>query len=221
MEKLKQSEEIISLGKKIADEFSNSNRGDITVRWMSHYLAELIHKTEHTEEGNAKNKLESECCEIILKIWSLRENLHDSLSPLEGVNETLSILNALKNKKLPYWMSIDINIEKGEWADFASKISELNNEIIKISLLFSLANANFPKTKIWNEKHSAMLTKEENDVIESLDAFAKEKTPFIDMDRTERTAYVFDKLKSLIDDQKIAFELLEKEVKKEKLSKPT
>jgi hypothetical protein len=217
--------EIIELGKTIVKELGLYDSVDTLSRWMAHYLAELIVKAENASSVKEKSALEKECCEIILKLWKERENLSENLQPLGNLKETLEILNVFKKKEMSFFGMMDRNRSKGKWADFIGKINENSKEIIDISLLFTLANSSSPKSKTWHEKHSAMLTSEENKIIELLDALlsdyntyflsisGQQKVSIKDMKPDERIDYVFKKLKSLIEEQKTAFDNLMEAIK--------
>lgn len=78
---------------------------------------------------------------------------------------------------------------------------------------------------MWKEKHSAMLTSEENMIIDTLDGLLRdystyflkehEKVSIRTLKPNERTDYVLKKLQSLIEEQKIAFDKLADALKKE------
>lgn len=217
--------EIIELGKTLVKELELQDSIDTLSRWMAHYLAELMLKAENATSTKEKSTLEKECCEIILKLWKERESLDENLQPLSSLKETLTILNTLKQKEVSFFGMIDRNKNKGSWADFVDKINENSKDIIGISLAFSLTNEKFQKSKMWQEKHSAMLTSEENTIIDTLDALLRDySTYFLNghdevsirtMKPNERTDYVLKKLQSLIEEKKIAFDKLMDALKKE------
>jgi hypothetical protein len=99
MEQLTHSgEEIIKLGKKLIKELDLEYSSNILARWMSHYLAELIQYIDNAESEEKRKLLQKECCDIILKIWSNKENL-PIRKPLDDLKPIIEVLQVLKEKK--------------------------------------------------------------------------------------------------------------------------
>src|ERR1035437_10226848 len=105
MEQLNHSADVIKLGKKLVQELELTNSVNTLGRWMAHYIAELIVKVERESSEIKKGKLQKECCEMILKIWSNRKNMPNNIAPLSNFANALSVLNALNknSKKTPSW----------------------------------------------------------------------------------------------------------------------
>ncbi|UBZ13269.1 hypothetical protein LDL77_15470 [Flagellimonas marinaquae] len=67
MEKLKHSEDaILKLGKKIIKELQLEHTGNTLVRWMIHYISELMENADKAPSGKKKEQLRKECCQAIL-----------------------------------------------------------------------------------------------------------------------------------------------------------
>jgi hypothetical protein len=108
MAQLKHSEEeIIKLGKKLVKELDLEYSTNTLARWMSHYLAELIQNIDKSESKEEKKLLQQECCDIILKIWSQKDNL-PIIRPLDNLKPVIELLHVLKEEKqvsiLPRWL---------------------------------------------------------------------------------------------------------------------
>ena len=141
MEQLKPSEEaIIKLGKKLVKELDLEYSVNTLARWMAHYLAELIEKIEKAEPNEDKKILQQECCDVILKIWSQKENLPIK-KPLDDLRPIIEILEVLKEKKetsiLPRWIEYRKLPRDNQWASFVdlvkNAVKEENAEVLVIS----------------------------------------------------------------------------------------
>jgi hypothetical protein len=211
--------QIIELGKTLVRELGFEDTTETLNRWMAHYLAELIKKAENAN-GKEKSKLEKECCDIILQIWKEREYLPHKLQPLSELKETISILNSLKQKESPFFGLPYEEQSEAPWVDFVDKINEAYKKTVRISVLFSLVNSNFEKSKLWKKLHEIELSEEENKIIDLLDELmsdynlyfmsGKKQISIKDMTKNERIKYILKKLETLIVDQKVAFNLLSK-----------
>jgi hypothetical protein len=115
MAKLKHSEEeIIKLGKKLVKELGLEYSTNTLARWMSHYLAELIQNIEKSESKEEKKVLQQECCDIILKIWSQKENLPIT-RPLDNLKPVIEILQVIKVPQIRvYKQGVEITSIYGE-----------------------------------------------------------------------------------------------------------
>lgn len=85
--------ERLDLGREIVRLLDLDGRGDFISRWMAHYLAELMLAAE---APTATNETLSRCAEMILTLWSQRNDLPEGLRPfskLEPIIETLRRLN--------------------------------------------------------------------------------------------------------------------------------
>jgi hypothetical protein len=218
MEKLKHSEEIISLGKKLVNEFAAKNDSSITLNWMSHYLSELILSAENESDINKRKDLERECCQMILKVWEARSHYTSRAKPLHNIEHCLKILTALKDSSYtPYWDRFEGNKEE-PWVSFASKISEAYNDIILITILASCTSELLDREKEWL-KYPNLLTNEEKAVIEKLDNILIGRDYFLNFNYEEsskkkkkgsRKEMLFSKLDELNENILTAFDTLKK-----------
>lgn len=98
MEQLKHSEEsIIKLGERLVNELNSNESNNTLARWMAHYIAELITKVELADSIDIKEKLQKECCDLILKLWSKREALPIT-KPLDSLKPFLEIVEVLRGE---------------------------------------------------------------------------------------------------------------------------
>lgn len=227
MEQLKQSQAIISLGKKLVEEFTFSGRCDTTTRWMAHYLSELIERTEAEKSHEEKKVLQKECCELILKLWDKRSQLEGNAKPLARLQDSLSVLQALKNKTddFPLWRSYMRLEDLTPWGVFMTRIREISDDILNITLAASVLKEDMLKEKDWLN-YKELLSAEEYEIIKTLDALlGNHEYTRIDVDgrgprkvhKTKRDE-VFSKLLEVIESQKSELLSLQKKLKSKKSS---
>ena len=74
---------VINLGKLLVKELGLETSNDTLSRWMAHYIAEKIAKSESLPLGKEKDDAEKDCLETILKVWERRWLLPSGKRPLE------------------------------------------------------------------------------------------------------------------------------------------
>ncbi len=85
MEKQKQRQAVLELGRELIKELDSR---DITAKWMSAYLSELIISSK------SDPKLEGECRDLILSLWRERRNFPGG-DPLERYSRALAAIELL------------------------------------------------------------------------------------------------------------------------------
>lgn len=171
MEQLKQSTEILKLGKQLVKELNLNRSADTLSKWMAHYIAELIHKAEHAETAEEKAALEKECCEVILRLWNNRdiENPIQNLYPLSGLEDVINILKQFKNSDSRFgalYSSVNVT---GRWASFIQEVIGTSKELINIAIVSALSEAKLDQNINWTEEYMLLLTEEEKKIIKELD----------------------------------------------------
>jgi len=99
MENSETQQQLLNLGKKLAENFKDNNKGDETSEWMAHYLAEKITGIEQAH-GKAKDKEQKDCFRAILTLWEYQALFPDRLGPFsefESVFRAISSLDTDKN----------------------------------------------------------------------------------------------------------------------------
>jgi hypothetical protein len=216
MEQSKHSEdEIIKLGKKLIKELDLEYSINILARWMSHYLAELIHNIEKAETNEEKKLLQNECCDIILKIWEQKENL-PIRKPLDDLKPLIEILQVLQEKKqeraLPRWLGKYNKLPRdSKWASFADSVKNNSEEILNKIIQMNLHKDILSKDKEWMEENKEFLTKDQIQFLELIDVFSDSdlKSGVVDLnnfklsdDNSKRIDYMFNKFEELLEEQK-------------------
>lgn len=215
MEQLKPSEEaIIKLGKKLVKELDLEYSVNTLARWMAHYLAELIEKIEKAEPNEDKKILQQECCDVILKIWSQKENLPIK-KPLDDLRPIIEILEVLKEKKetsiLPRWIEYRKLPRDNQWASFVDLVKNNSERIFSEVLQMNLHKDILCKDKEWMSENKEFLNVEQIRFLEFIDVFVKieEGKGVVDLndykmsdDNTNRVKNLFENLEKMIDEQK-------------------
>jgi|SRR6056297_87763 len=222
MEKLKHSEDaILKLGEKIVKELQLEHTGNTLVRWMIHYISELMEKADKAPAGKRKEQLRKECCETILELWQNREFLPMN-KPLQNLNPILEILEVFKERDFlisPRWLEYRALPRDNKWAGFVNLVKNNSEKIFNQCMDANFNEEIIFQEKEWYSEHGEFLSKEEKEIISHLDMMIlMKKTSSVDTDnieissKTERFEYVFNELESLINEQKIELMKLKKSI---------
>lgn len=215
MEQLKQSEDkIIKLGKKLVKELDLEYSVNTLARWMSHYLAELMCNIDNAKTNEEKKDLQKECCDLILKLWSQKENL-PIRKPLDDLKPMIEILQVLQKEKelsiLPWHGKYNRISRDSNWASFADMVKDNSEKIFNKVIQMNLHKDILSKDEEWMKENKEFLTEDQIHFFELIDVFASfnSKEGSVDLNNTElsddnkqRIKFVFDELEKLIDEQK-------------------
>ena len=152
MAQLKHSEEeIIKLGEKLVRELDLEYSTNTLARWMSHYLAELMGNIDNIKSEEEKTILQQECCDIILKVWSQKENLPIT-KPLDNLKPIIEILEVLKEQKevsiLPRWLEYNSLPRNNEWASLVDLVKNNSEQIFSKVVQMNLHKDIFVTDKV-------------------------------------------------------------------------
>jgi hypothetical protein len=225
MEKSKQYQEIINLGKKISKDFSSDQR-NTTIKWIGNYIASLIQSIEKETNSVKKKELEKECFDTILKLWSQRAMSSNRIQPLGNYENVISVLNSLKGKEKTFdWQSYDEMDDPGPWGKFVKDIRYNYNDAIQIAIYAAINPEYLKNGKEWL-KHENSLTNDERAIIKHLDdLLTKSDTSFNfilfeDDDKKKepggisKKTQILNKLDELIEKQNKALSKLKKTIEK-------
>lgn len=216
MEQSKHSEdEIIKLGKKLVKELDLEYSVNTLARWMSHYIAELIHNIDKAESEEEKKILQRECCDMILKIWSQKENLPIT-KPLDDLKPIIEILQVLIEEKeesiLPRWLGRYNKLPReNEWASFVDLVKNNSEEIFNKVVQMNLHKDILCKDEEWMKDNKEFLTEEQIRFLEIIDVLNKNDLTrgVIDLNNfelsdnnAEKIKFMFDELEKLLEEQK-------------------
>ena len=230
MGKSKQSEEeILKLGKKLISELELDDSVNTLARWMAHYLAELISSIEACEFEADKNKLQKECCGLILELWQNKDKLPIQ-KPLENTYEFLEILRVLKKENksilmMPRWLEYRSIPREGPWSNFVEKVKNNSEEIFQLAIEVNLHAKLLLKDNEWIKNHKEFLKEDEIELIEHLNSLAKIdfSSGVIDLNveaskkelnSEVRLSVVFEEIEKLIEDQRKSLSDLKKAILK-------
>lgn len=216
MEQSKRSEdEILKLGKKLVKELDLEYSVNTLARWMSHYLAELMHNIDNAKTNEEKKRLQKECCDIILKLWSQKENL-PIRKPLDNLKPVIEILEVLQKEKeesiLPRWLGKYNRLSKeNKWASFADMVKNNSEEILNIVIQININKDLLSKNKEWMRDNKEFFNKDQIYFLTLLDVFTdlNYESGSIDLnnielsnDNIKRVEFLINKMENLIDEQK-------------------
>ena len=128
------NQEVINLGKAIITELGMIIDCNTPARWLVHYIAENIHKSESCQ-GEEKESAERKCVDAIFKLWHHRSELPRGINPFSEFDSVFRGLSRLDNSsQKPYFNEL-------------VKISLINNpSVMAVSIFTNLAltsNSNF------------------------------------------------------------------------------
>lgn len=66
------ADELKQKGRQIISELE-LERGSSTQKWMAHYIAELMHRSEHADSEEERSSTAFRCAEVISRLWDLRQ----------------------------------------------------------------------------------------------------------------------------------------------------
>ncbi|KIO54437.1 hypothetical protein [Flavobacterium hibernum] len=215
MEQLKHSEEqIIKLGKKLIKELDLVYSVNTMARWMSHYLAELIHNAESAVNIEEKKILQKECCDIILKIWREKDVL-PIRKPLDDLSPLVEILQVLTEEKeiriLPRWVEYRSLPRKNQWASFVDVVKNNTEKVFDQVMQMHIHKDLLAKDKEWMQNNMEFLSSDQINFIKYIDLLAGYdfKKGLINLndfqlsdDNEERMTFIFNNLEQLLNEQK-------------------
>lgn len=221
--------ETIALGKKIVEEFSNDGHCDGTVRWMAHYLAQVIEQAENEANKKKKTELQKECAEIILSLWERRSVFPNNTAPLSNLTHILSILSSLKTGQDLSWRKFMLHEDGSPWGKFMYGLRTDFERALRTSLFMNIATPLLKKEKAWLA-YGKHLSKHEKDVLEQFDQLlnvGRTRIVFITSDprsKTEpksppRMEQGFDILKEMLQSQLSELEKLRRKIEKPEVTK--
>lgn len=215
MEKLKPSEEeIIKLGEKIVKELNLNQGVDTLGRWMSHYLSELIVKSESHEDESIRNSTRKECCDLILKLWENKEDVPGISTPTSDLEPIINILKAFQDSKitLPFWKSYEPRSNKGPWNNFLETVKSNTESIFQYSLYSELNIEILNSKSVWIDEHPDFLTDEEEEFLKQLNNLINygklnykftndgKETNLLELSKKERYSKIFDSIENEINE---------------------
>jgi hypothetical protein len=224
MEQSKHSEEeTIKLGEKLVKELGLEYSVNTLARWMSHYIAELIQKIDNADTKEEKKILQKECCDVILNLWSQKENLPIK-KPLEDLKPVIEVLQVLREKKeigiLPRWLEYRSLERENEWSTFVDMVKNNSEKIFNKVVQINLHKDILTKNQEWMKENKAFLSEDQIHFLEIIDIMSKSDfdngvTDLNNLEFSEnnskRIKYIFDELEGLIDKQKEALLKIKKD----------
>jgi hypothetical protein len=88
--------DVLGLGKHLVRELGLEDGIDTLARWMSHYVAELIHEAENAPTEEKRSLAARKATGIILMIWDHRVSLPGRAYPLKSYENVITALNCLR-----------------------------------------------------------------------------------------------------------------------------
>lgn len=131
MDSFAHSDSILALGRKFVEELGLGPSVDTLGRWMAHYIADLIVRTEKATDEE-KSLAEKNCFEAILVLWKHRAELPNDNRPFENLEPVIRAIESLDpdNETPRYFRSArrpnDENKEQSDAANWLALVDELD-----------------------------------------------------------------------------------------------
>ncbi|AGP78819.1 hypothetical protein I633_15195 [Alteromonas mediterranea 615] len=136
------NQEVINLGKAIITELGMEIECNTPARWLVHYIAENIHKSENCQ-GEEKEAAERKCVDAIFKLWHHRSELPRGINPFSEFDSVFRGLSRLDNSsQKPYFnefsqfdhqIAPEETAESKQWVDIAISIDKAAKELVSES----------------------------------------------------------------------------------------
>ncbi|MEM5554893.1 hypothetical protein WNY51_08335 [Pseudocolwellia sp. AS88] len=150
------NQEIINLGKAIITELGMEIDCNTPARWLVHYIAENIHKSENCQ-GEEKEVAERKCVDAIFKLWHHRSELPRGINPFTEFDSVFRGLSRLDNSaQKPYFNEFsqfdhqidpEETAESKQWIDIAISIDKVAKELVSESFNSAASSAITEKSK--------------------------------------------------------------------------
>lgn len=98
---MKSPKDVLAIGREIVRELELDSRGEVLERWLAHHLAELIADADGAT-GAEKAATEQRAVDLILKLWTHRRALPDTVDPLGGFRDAIAVLGRMSPEANPW-----------------------------------------------------------------------------------------------------------------------
>jgi len=154
MENSETQEKIITLGKKLANNFK-AGSGDATSHWMAHYIAEQITTIEENKNDD-NSSANQECFETILKLWDHQAYFPRGARPFEKFDTLFHTIERMNpDYPSPFFYNEPeadqpkLSEEAELWINVAKKLDQHSRVLIEFSFDKAFQNTVDENTKSW------------------------------------------------------------------------
>jgi hypothetical protein len=147
---------IVSLGKRLVQEFGIADSNDTLSRWMAHYIAAKLEEVQSTK-GKKKEAAERECFNSILELWEHRTAFAANRRPFRDFESLFGTLSTLDVENPPhrYFRNAqaaaaggDVGSKSTKWLDAATSVDAAARVLIRYCLSAAVESA-VDKTRDW------------------------------------------------------------------------
>lgn len=136
------NQEVINLGKAIITELGMEIDCNTPARWLVHYIAENIYKSENCQ-NEEKDVAERKCVDAIFRLWHHRSDLPRGMKPFTEFDSVFRGLSRLDNSfqkpyfnefsQFDYEIDSEEDVESKQWVDIAISIDKITKELVSES----------------------------------------------------------------------------------------
>jgi len=221
MEDSKAQKQFINLGKLVVKELGLDPGVDTLSRWMAHYLAEQIKEAEREKNQKKKTAIEKDISDLIIKIWDRRKIRHDDLDPLKDINVAIKLLKSIEEKDQYNLLGrySDQKSSQEPYSKFLETINENSRNISRAVLVLSQLPDKLKKARNWENDFGGIMTKEERELIASLNVFLENYSLEIHKDDSDENKmdqdyfqFIISRIGRLVNKINESFETLKKDL---------
>jgi len=217
-------QDVLDLGRRLVQELSLDNTCETLAKWMAHYLAEQMLATEKEKKPSARRAAQARCRDIILRLWAERGDLPARARPLGRLDEAMAALQAMRADQTEFPMMVERRADqtKNPWLVFARDSYAADKRMACIAFLAGVLAARFGDAKRWLDEHSEHLSKQERNMLRSLDGWLHTDIDWLTLTQrssvaslapAKRTQVILRELEASLRKQRQAYQQLKKNLK--------
>ena len=217
-------QDVLDLGRRLVQELNLDDTCQTLAKWMAHYLAEQMLATEKEKKLSARRAAQARCRDAILRLWAERANLPARARPLGRLDEVITALRTIRADQTEFPMMVERAADqmKNPWLAFARDSYGADKRMACIAFLAGVLAARFGDEKRWLDEHSEHLSKQERNMIESLDGWLNtgidwltrtERSSVASLPPAKRTQIILKELEGSMQKQRQAYQQLRKNLK--------
>lgn len=159
------------MGKKIVKLFDDPGDNDITLNWMSNYLAELLLKLEKEGDAAEKERLQKEVFDTIIQLWQNRKHFPPGHVPLGSMSNLLDVLRSFDDSDQDsyYWRRMRPFENSASWGEYLRALRNSIEQSLELTVSLVASLDILRKEQEWKE-HIELLEEDEKKLVNWIDS---------------------------------------------------
>lgn|GEM_PF-6536845 len=203
------------MGNKIVKLFDDPEDDDITVKWMSNYLAELFLKLEKEDDDVEKERIQKEIFDTIIQLWQNRKHFPPGHVPLGSTSNLLAIIQSFddSDNDSHYWRRLRRYENSSSWGEYLKALRNVVEQTLELTVSLAASVKILRKEQEWKD-HFEFLDEDEKRLVNWIDSvidggqpneivriIVKQEGLEDQEDKKSRIEKVFKKLRELHEEQ--------------------